>query len=165
MADRLIWGSQLGKKVKTVKVLKNSDGNTKDIPLLKGLVDIWNPKTKTLKLQIKNLIGMGNDDDQNLAWSICHDLAHSFDVVYGNLTFDRDKGTLTYLGRKYNLAREVNSSIPPEYSRFRNFRESPYYQAMDYWEPWEVRALMAADACMADYRRGDLCPNLIKETM
>lgn len=161
--DSLVWGNQMRKKVKVLKIFKDSDGNPKDPPIFKGLLDVYNPRNKTCELHVKSLIDMGENTDSNLAWSICHDLAHAFDVCFNNLRFNKKDQTLTYLGKTYNFQKQANSHIPEEYSKLRNFRENVYYQAHDLYEPWEVRPLFAADACMAEYRRGTMCPNLIAE--
>jgi hypothetical protein len=104
---------------------------------------------------------MGQNTDTNLGWAICHDLAHAFDVCHGNLIFNRKDETITYLGKRYNLNKVANTHLIDEYRNLQNFRNTLYYQAHDLYEPWEVRPLMSADACMAEYRRGNLCPNWV----
>jgi hypothetical protein len=159
--DALVWGGQINKKVKTLKIFKDSNGNPEDPPIFKGLMSVYDHKTKTCELHIKSLIEMGQDNDGNLFWSICHDLAHAFDVCFNNLRFNKEAKTITYLGKTYNFEKPANTYIPPEYGRLNNFRKNLYYQAHDLYEPWEVRPLFAADACAAENRRGLNCPNLI----
>jgi hypothetical protein len=161
LVDALIWGNELSKKVKHIKILKDSDGDPNHPKIFKGLLDVYDPKTKTCELHIRSLIEMGENTDTNLAWSICHDLAHAFDVCHGNLAFNRKDDTITYLGKSYNLDKVANTHLTDEYRQLQNFRNTLYYQAHDLYEPWEVRPLMAADACMAEYRRKNHCPNLI----
>lgn len=161
MTDRLVWGGQMNKKIKQIKIFRNSSGNLTDPPLIRGIKNLYNPKTKICELHIEGLISMGNNDQTNLAWSVCHDLAHTFDIVYGNLSFNKDN-TINYLGKNYNLNQVVNTAVPEEHKLLNNYRDCLYYQAHDYYEPWEVRALMAADACMSEYRRDKSCPNLIE---
>lgn len=161
MVDSLVWGGTLKRKVRTLKIFKDSFGTPSDPEIFRGLIDVYNPRTKTCELHIASLIEMGDPGDSNTSWSICHDLAHAFDVYHGNLSFDRRKGTICYMGKDYVFQKKANTSLPESYLSKRNLRENVYYQAHDYYEPWEVRPLMAADACMAETRRGNDCPNLV----
>lgn len=161
LVDQLVWGGQINKKIKNITIFKDSTGKEGDPEIFKGLLDVYNPKTRTCELHVRSIINQGQDTDSNLVWSICHDLAHAFDVCYGNLSFNRKKETLTYMGREYIYKVKVNTYLPESVREMRNFRETLFYQAHDYYEPWEVRPLMAADSCMAEYRRGTLCPNLL----
>lgn len=162
MVDSLVWGGTLKRKVKKLKIFKESYGKPGDPEIFKGLIDVYNPRTKTCELHIGSLIDMGDNSYSNLAWSICHDLAHAFDVYHGNLSFNRRKGTIQYMGNDYVLEKKASTALPQEYLSMRNLRENLYYQAHDYFEPWEVRPLMAADFCMAESRRGNACPNLVR---
>lgn len=160
--DALVWGGQMNKKVKHIRILKNSSGRKKDPPIFRGLINVYSPKTKTCELHIGSLIEMGEDTDTNLAWSICHDLSHAFDVCYKNLIFNTKDNTLKYLNKSYRLDKVANTFLSEEYRKLQNFRGTTYYQAHDLYEPWETRPLFAADVCMAEYRRGNLCPNLVE---
>jgi len=162
MVDRLVWGNEMKKKVQKITVIKNSKGNPLDAPIFKGILDVYNHKTKSCVLHIQALIEMGANDDGNLAWSICHDLSHAFDVAHKNLIFDTKNKTLIYLGKTYDFKKPAVHLIDEEFAKKNRYRDSRYYAAHDFYEPWEVRPLMAADACMAEIRRKD-CPNLLKE--
>lgn len=163
MVDKLVWGGEMCKKVKHIKILKNSKGDPNDPPIFRGIIDVYNPRTKTCNLHIQSLIEMGQNTESNLQWSICHDLAHAFDVAHGNLSFNKKRKTIKYLGKNYNLSKIAQSVLPEEYLILHNFRDTVFYAAHDYYEPWETRPLIAADACMAEFRRKNHCPNLLKE--
>jgi hypothetical protein len=165
--DALVWGGRMHESVDFIYILKDSDGDPRDPPTLKGIADVYDAKLRKCTLNLAGLIAQGKDDQSNLAWSICHDLAHAFDVAHGNLEFDRELGVVVYRGRAYRIVQPANTRLPEDYVD-RNkllymYRECKYYQGHEHYEPWETRALFAADACMADIRRstGELpgCPN------
>jgi hypothetical protein len=161
LIDALVWGNQMKTKVDRIVIYKNSMGKEEHPEIVRGLYDCYNAETRTCELHIGFLIGQGSNSPTNTCWSVCHDLAHAFDVAYGNLILDKDKCKLTYMGRDYLLRKGANTHVPEKYKKLENFRSCSYYQAHDYYEPWEVRPLMAADACMAELNRAQLCPNLM----
>lgn len=157
--NALVWGGRLKDHVDTIFILADSDGMPGDIPLLKGIADVYDPRDRSCVLHSMGLIPNG-DSETMLAWAICHDLAHAFDVAHGNLKLDRAAGGLIYMGREYRLRQVATTSLPREYISV--LHDSKYYEAHNHYEPWEVRPLMAADFCMAEIRRHQqpICPNL-----
>lgn len=163
MVNALVWGGRMAEKVDEIIILKNGTGNPDDAPIFQGLISVYDPETRTCTVHAKGITDQGEDSPNNLAWAICHDLAHAFDVAHGNLVFNREAKTLRYMGKTYEYHTKAKHAPYPE-GYFPQFRGSNYYELHNLFEPWETRALFAADSCMAEYRRGEHCPNLLKES-
>lgn len=158
MVDRMVWGGTLAKFADRIDVIYG-DGLATDPSIMKGLSGCYRPDQRRCILHIKALVAMP-DQPSMYAWAVAHDLAHAFDVAHGNLSFNHEKNSLTYLGREYLMRKEANTRIPDQLRS--RYRDAKYYDAHQYWEPWEVRPLMAADAVMAELRRDEFpCPNWV----
>lgn len=157
LIDRMVWGGTMKQHIVEINVVKNGIGADDDPYLYKGLRDSYDPATKICRLQVGGLISQGKDDAGNLFWSICHDMTHAFDIAMGNLSFDLEKKTLTYIGIEYVM--RTKAEINDDVRRQNLFRDSNYYTAHFLYEPWEVKPLLIADLC-SNIRRSEKNPSM-----
>lgn len=160
IVDSLVWGGRMNEYIDTIFILADSDGIPGHPTILKGIVDVYDSKDRSCTLHLKGLIP-NDEKDSMLAWAICHDLSHAFDVAHGNLKFNRETDSLTYMGREYVLRQPAITDLPKNYvPALRNGCQ--FYECHNHYEPWEVRPLIAADLCMSEIKMNEqaICPNL-----
>lgn len=159
IADQIIFGGNLEKHVEVIHMYHRKHTSDKSLNwMLHGLSELYNAETKTVTMFAGQFSG-------TRGWAACHDLTHVFDMVHGNLEFNIEDKTITYLkliyedNVDYTKLYSVPSRLYPSYW-LRGVKE---YRFQDHFAPWETKAFMLADLCISEYQNALKRPNLRDE--